>query len=228
MSLIETEIAKLRARAYQVVQQLRQQLVLLDEGVRLGQWERLREIEKLREQSLEGDMRLDRRCARILALHQPVANDLRFVLAVMRMHFYVDEIAERLATIGRRLAIHAPQLPSHVLQSLPLSLLVERVRRLLEVCLDAFFRSDTERSKRIDEEDNAVDEAYEACLSLITRTLTAPLSPSESACWIEIAIIVKTLEKIADYALDIADASIYYTEGIYYWHRFSRRSDSHS
>lgn len=228
MSLIETEIAKVRSRAYQVVQYLQQQLALLEEAVTAHEWERLHQLEKLRAESLEGDMRLDRRCARILALHQPVASDLRFILAVMRMHFYVDEIGERLATIGRRLAWFAPLLPPETLHKMPLPKLVQSVHRLLIICLEAFFRNDTERSKMIDSEDNAVDEAYEACMQLITQTITAPLPEKQAAAWIELAIIVKTLEKIADYALDIADASIYYAEGVYYWHRFARRSEPHS
>lgn len=45
------------------------------------------------------------------------------------------------------------------------------------------------------------------------------LSYEESQAWIELAIAVKTFEKIADYAIGIADASIYHTEGVYYWHR---------
>ncbi|MCS7189889.1 MAG: PhoU domain-containing protein [Bacteroidia bacterium] len=228
MSLIEIEINKLRSRAYQVVQQLHQQLALLDENVRLQKWSRLVEIEKLRAQGLEGDMRLDRRCARILALHQPVANDLRFILAVMRMHYYVEEISERLVTIGLRLARYAPLISSEKLQSLPLALLVERVKRLLEICLDAFFRADTERSKRIDEEDNAVDEAYEACMELIKRSIMPYISHKEATIWIEIALVVKALEKVADYAIDIADASIYYAEGVFYWHRFARRLSAQS
>lgn len=174
MSLIDTEIAKLRARAQQVIQHLRQQLALLEEAVQAQDWDKLRTAELLREQSLEGDMRLDRRCARILALHQPVANDLRLVLAVLRMHFYVDEISERIATISRRLANFAPQLPEGTFQTIPLAKLVYQVRRLLEMCLDAFFREDTPRSKSIDTEDQAVDNLYETCMRLIVAQLTTP------------------------------------------------------
>ncbi|GIV25649.1 MAG: hypothetical protein KatS3mg026_1341 [Bacteroidia bacterium] len=87
------------------------------------------------------------------------------------------------------------------------------MRSLLEACLEAFFRNDTEWSKRIDQEDNAVDEAYKACLGRLLQAVQKPLSPAQAAAWIELAIIVKTLEKVADYALDIADASIYYAEG---------------
>ncbi len=228
MSLIDTEIAKLRARAQQVVQHLRQQLALLEEAVQAQDWEKLRTAELLREQSLEGDMRLDRRCARILALHQPVANDLRLVLAVLRMHFYVDEIGERIATISRRLANFAPQLPEGTFQTIPLAKLVHQVRRLLEMCLDAFFREDTPRSKSIDTEDQAVDSLYETCMRLIVVQLTAPLSPAQAQAWTELAITVKTLEKVADYAIDIADAYLYYAEGVYYWHRWSRRSSTDS
>ncbi|MCS6894845.1 MAG: phosphate uptake regulator PhoU [Bacteroidia bacterium] len=224
MSLIETEIAKLRARAYQVVNQVRLQWSLLEEGVRMKDWPRLLEIERLREDALEEDMRLDRRCARILALHQPVASDLRFVLATLRMHFYLDEIGERLPAVGRRLAQSMPNLSAS--QDIPIERLVSSVRRLLESCLEAFFQSDTDKAKSIDREDELVDRTYEECMRYIVRALSLPLSEKEATAWLEIAIATKTLEKIADYAIDIADASIYYAEGVYYWHRFVRRSSS--
>lgn len=228
MSLIETEIAKLRARAHQVVQGLRQQLNWLEENVQAQRWEELLEIERFRLEQLEGDMRLDRRCARILALHQPVASDLRFVLAVMRMHFYLDEIGERLPTIGRRLAFAMPILASQKSLDLPLPQLITSVRQLLESCLDAFFQNDTSRAKEIDREDRIVDETYQMCLDKVKRAIAAPLSPREAEAWIEMAITLKMLEKIADYAVDIADASIYYAEGVYYWHRYARRSNTSS
>ncbi|MCS7153277.1 MAG: hypothetical protein N2253_03850 [Bacteroidia bacterium] len=228
MSIIETEIAKLRARAYQVVNHLRRQLILLEEGVRARDWQRLLGIEKLREEALEEDMRLDRRCARILALHQPVANDLRLVLAVLRMHFYLDEIGEQLAAVGRRLAHAMPEIASAATEEVPIVQLVSSVRRLLELCLEAFFQNDTEKAKRINAEDEVVDHSYNECMRKIVRALTEPLSEKEATAWLEMAVAVKTLEKIADYAIDIADASIYYAEGVYYWHRFARRSGAAS
>ncbi|MCS7297262.1 MAG: PhoU domain-containing protein [Bacteroidia bacterium] len=221
MSLIETEIAKLRSRAHQVVQYVRRQLYLLEEGIQQMDAQRLTQIERLREEALEEDMRLDRRCARILALHQPVANDLRFILAVLRMHFYLDEIGERLGTIGRRLAQALPLLQT---AELPLADLVASVRRLLEVCIEAFFRSDTDKAKKINEEDEYVDQAYKRCAAYITKTLACPLTEREAEAWLNVAFSIKDLEKIADYATDIADASIYHAEGVYYWHRFARRS----
>ncbi|MEN3041496.1 MAG: phosphate uptake regulator PhoU [Bacteroidia bacterium] len=226
MSLIETEIAKLRARAYQVVNHIRLQFSMLEEGFKMKDWRRLLEIEKLRDDALEEDMRLDRRCARILALHQPVANDLRFVLATLRIHFYLVEIGEHLPAIGRRLAQAISDLRG--VEEIPIERLVSNVRSLLELCLEAFFQNDTDKAKRIDREDELVDQTYKECMRLVSQAITMPLSEKEASSWIEIAIALKTLEKIADYATDIADASIYYAEGVYYWHRFVRRSGDSS
>jgi phosphate transport system protein len=219
MSLIETEILKLRARARQVVTILQKRLEIFAEAVAAEEWARLREVRRYQAEALAQDMRLDRRCARILALHQPVAQDLRLVLAVLRMHFYLAEISERLEALGDRLATHLPKLPPEKLRRVPLATLVKNVHQLLDSCLEAFFQADSQKAKHISEEDDAVDRSYERCIREIYTQTMSHLSYEESQAWIELAIAVKTFERIADYAIGIADASIYHTEGVYYWHR---------
>jgi len=219
MSLIETELLKLQARARQVVTILQKRLEIFAEAVAAEDWPRLQEVRRYQAEALAQDMRLDRRCARILALHQPVAQDLRLVLAVLRMHFYLTEISERLEALSERLVIHLPHIPPEKLRRVPLSTLINDVRQLLDSCLGAFFQADSQRAKRIAEEDDAVDRSYERCIQEIYTQVTAPLSYEESQAWIELAIATKIFERIADYAIGIADASIYHTEGIYYWHR---------
>ncbi len=219
MSLIETELLKLQSRARQVVAILQKRLEIFAEAVAGADWIRLREVRRYQAEALAQDMRLDRRCARILALHQPVAQDLRLVLAVLRMHFYLTEISERLESLGDRLATHLPILPPEKLQQVPLATLVKNVQQLLDSCLDAFFQADSLRAKRISHEDEAVDRSYEQCIREIYHQISLPLSYEESQAWTELAIATKTFEKIADYAIGIADASIYHTEGVHYWHR---------
>jgi phosphate transport system protein len=219
MSLIETEILKLQARARQVITILQKRLELFEQAVLAKDWARLREVRQYKVEALTQDMRLDRRCTRILALHQPVAQDLRLVLAVFRMHFYITEIADRLEALGERLAEHLPNLPPEKLEQVPFFDLVQHVRQLLDACLEAFFQADMHRAKLIPQEDDAVDRSYQRCLREVQIQIMAPVSFRESAAWMELAIAAKTLEKIADYAIGIADASIYHTEGVYYWHR---------
>jgi hypothetical protein len=63
MSLIETEILKLRARARQVVTILQKRLEIFAEAVAAEEWARLREVRRYQAEALAQDMRLDRRCA---------------------------------------------------------------------------------------------------------------------------------------------------------------------
>ncbi len=219
MSLIETEILKLQARTRQVTTIMQKRLELFAEAVAAEDWARLREVRRYQAEAIAQDMRLDRRCARILALHQPVAQDLRLVLAVLRMHFYLTEISDRLEALSERLVTHMPKIPPEKLRRIPIFTLVDNVRQLLNSCLEAFFQADPQRAKRISEEDNAVDRSYEHCIREIYTQVTAPLPYEEAQAWVELAIALKTFEKIADYAIGIADASIYHTEGVYYWHR---------
>ena len=152
---------------------------------------------------------IDEECLKILALHHPVAADLRFVMSVVKINNFLERIGDlavNLAKKARKLS-RGPEIP------VPPSLwdMAERARDMLGQGVDAFVESDDERAYAIigaDAEINrlkrrtrrAVAQAIEA-----DRTRVAPL--------LAILAASRNLERIADMVCNIAEEVIYNIAG---------------
>ncbi|MEZ5979154.1 MAG: phosphate signaling complex protein PhoU [Planctomycetota bacterium] len=165
---------------------------------------------------IEGDRAIDRReveleeeCLKVLALHHPVANDLRFVAACLKINNDLERIGDLAVNIAKRAAIltTSPPLP------IPAQLgeVVEHATRMVREALDAFVRGDAKVARRICVDDDAVDRLHADLNRLIIREIEA--NPSEVEPYMLLQGISKSLERIADHATNIAEDVIYIVEG---------------
>lgn len=217
MSLIDKELKILRERLYEMAQLVVQQLRLTQKSLAEGNYILLQQVRSYEPQVDKYDVRIDRRSARIIALYQPVASDLRFILAVLRAHQYLEEIGDQLNVSARRILHLNPPIEPQLFREVPFLEMIELCQSLVQKGLEAFFHEDTQKSKVLGAEDNALDQLYQQILQTLIQKISS--QPSKAALWIELVLFAKSLEKIADYAVAIAEASIYHVEGIAYWHR---------
>jgi phosphate transport system protein len=148
-------------------------------------------------------------CLKILALHQPVAVDLRRVSAVLmlvtdleRMGDLAVGIAERSLEVSRP---PFPQVPERIHK------MALRTATMVRDSLNAFVQLDANAARSIIQQDDLVDADNNAIIvELITRMKQKPeeLEPSLS-----LFSAVRNLERIADHATNIAEEVIYLVEG---------------
>ena len=165
--------------------------------------------------SMEVD--LEEECLKILALHQPVALDLRFVVAVLKINNDLERIGDLSAGIADRVFYisHAAS------QTVPLDVsgMAERVQWMLRTSLDALVRQDLKLANRVLAEDDEVDKLHRESYDEIERLLreTAGRDGFESVIrWLSIS---RSLERIADHATNIAEDVIYMLSGEIVRHR---------
>ena len=104
------------------------------------------------------EVEIDRQCIDIIALRQPAARDLRFVISVAKMAPVLERIADHAANIAR-VALdlnNEPELKSVV----DLSQMAEHARRMLRAALDAFTSSDATAARETIESDSEINELY--------------------------------------------------------------------
>ena len=167
---------------------------------------------------IEGDAEIDRReveleeeCLKALALHQPVATDLRFVAACLKIDNDLERIgdlavniAERVVSLysGERRALSVPASFSEIMES---------STRMLRDSIDAFVRGDAQKARRVCDEDDTVDQAHRDIITeLLSRMHREPASIDQS---VELVSISRSLERIADHATNIAEDVVYLVEG---------------
>lgn len=170
----------------------------------------------LAEEVILGDVEVDRdeveledNCLKVLALHQPVANDLRFVAAILKINSDLERIGDLAANVARRTL----ELPPQPLAPPPAGLegLLENVVLMLREALDAFVQGDVRLARKVLAHDQKVNDAYKAIVAGTVEQLKAQAVDVDAAILYMNA--AKNLERIADHATNIAEDVVYIVEG---------------
>ena len=157
--------------------------------------------------SMEVDVEED--CLKILALHQPVAGDLRYIIAVLKMDRDLERIADLAAHIAERgLALF--ELPS---LDIPFRLdeMGAKVQAMLKKALDAFVRLNTEAAHEVCAMDGEINAIKKDTFRQVRQAVMEV--PQKFDPLMQVMHISRHLERIADHATNIAEDLIYLVEG---------------
>jgi phosphate transport system protein len=166
------------------------------------------------------DVQIERDCLKILALHQPVASDLRRVAAVLKIDRDLErmaDLAEHIANRARKLARAAQPMPiPHELEVMALEVL-EQVRE----CLDALVKADADRARAVIASDRGIDRRRNAVVRELKDAIRR--DPERLNDWMRLINTARNLERVADHATNIAETVIYMKEGDIIRHVVDRR-----
>ena len=154
------------------------------------------------------EVEIDRLCIDTIALRQPAARDLRFVISVAKITPLLERIADHACNIAR-VAIDLndePQLNFHV----DLSRMAQYAAGMLRSALDAFTQGDAATARVVIERDDEIDDLYDRIFhDLINLMVTDPTATPRAA---RLLFVAKHIERIGDYVTDICELTVYMTE----------------
>jgi len=160
------------------------------------------------------EVEIDRQCIDIIALRQPAARDLRFVISVAKMAPVLERIADHACNIARA-AIdlnNEPELNSVV----DLSRMSDHALKMLRAALDAFTSSDAQTAREIIKSDTEINDLYNHTFHhLIELMVTEPATATRDA---RLLFVAKHLERIGDYVTDICELTVYMAEAAFIKH----------
>lgn len=155
------------------------------------------------------EVRIEEDCLKILALHQPVANDLRLVTAVLKINNDLERIADlavNMAERAARLATHPEFITSPVIAKM-----AQQASSMVRDSIDAFVRSDVRQARDIIARDREVDDQYHRLVDELYHTMVQDSRQIKGA--LHCYGIVRGVERIADHATNIAEDVVYLVEG---------------
>lgn len=171
---------------------------------------------KLAERVIEDDLEIDRmevdleeEGLKILALHQPVAIDLRYIVAVLKIDNDLERIGDLAVNIAERAAFLATQPPIDIPFDFPT--MVEKAQAMLRKSLDALVDMDEELAYEVCAADDEVDAINREMYRLVEEGIRS--HPERVQCLIHLLSASRHLERIADHATNIAEDVIYMIEG---------------
>jgi phosphate transport system protein len=148
---------------------------------------------------------IDNRCFRLLALHQPMATDLRAIVAAVKINTdleRVGDLAVNIAEAGKRYIAHAP-----VKQLIDIPKMGDIAQAMLRDALDAFVRRDTTLAQQVLNEDDRLDSLKTQVFRDLLTYMLRDQGTVEPA--IDLILVSRHLERIGDHATNIAEDVIF-------------------
>ena len=168
----------------------------------------------MREKKVDAyELKIDSECENIIALHQPVAIDLRFVLAVFKINSNLERIADFAYGISRVLLANPTViLDAELITNTNLRVMVEQVNKMLLQGLDAFENEKSDFAAAIFSEDYQVDEINNNAARIIADYIQK--NPDRAFECLQLISAFRKLERIGDHCSNIAEEIFFYIDAI--------------
>jgi phosphate transport system protein len=151
---------------------------------------------------------IDDRCLKLLALQQPMATDLRAIMAALKINSDLERIGDQAVNVAQnalKLLQHPPLRPL-----LTIPRMTELAEKMMRDSLDAFVRRDVELARAVLGRDDEVDELKDQVFRVLLTHMMADPGTIERA--LTLILISRNVERIADHATNIAEDVIFMVE----------------
>ena len=157
----------------------------------------------------ELEVEIEENCLKILALHQPVAIDLRFIVVVMKVNNDLERMGDQAVNIAKRVTSLMKE-ESHTFE-LPLDAMTDTVQDMVALSLEALVNQDPDLARRVVQIDDLLDDLnaknYQALRAGVEET------PALFSQAMSLATVSSNLERIGDLCTNIAEEVIFMVEG---------------
>ncbi|MBI3259905.1 MAG: phosphate signaling complex protein PhoU [Ignavibacteriae bacterium] len=211
----EDELDKLRTRLVRMGSIVEEQVEFAFRALLEGNTELAKIVQERDDKVDKLDIKIDKQCQRIFALQQPVASDLRLLLAAIKINNELERIGDMASNVA------GPVLSIDSLQKFALELGMERITqaafRMVKASLDAFINNDPELAKHILPTDDTVDNLEMEIIAEVIKRMKSDKSYIDAG--VALIDILRQIERIADHATNIAENVIFLIEARLVRHR---------
>jgi phosphate transport system protein len=168
------------------------------------------------------EIEIDNLTTRLFALRQPMARDLRFLTAAMKINTDLERMGDLAVNIAQRALSLVAQTPVKPLIDIPR--MAQLVESMLLRVLDAFVKGDAEEATGVlmadDEVDALRDAVYQELVAYMQR------DPTTVPAAVDLIFVARNLERIADHATNIAEDVVFLVKGVDVRHHAAEVKDA--
>ncbi len=158
----------------------------------------------------EMEVELEEDCLKALALYQPVAVDLRALVAVLKINNDLERIGDLAVNVAER-ACYLATCPHALPAAFDFDSMTDKVRAMLKAAVDAFVEGNSTAAQAVCKADDEVDAINKAMYKNVEALLRRP--DAEVTALVHLLSVSRDLERIADHATNIAEDVIYMRTG---------------
>ena len=157
----------------------------------------------------EMEVEIEEECLKIMALHQPVAIDLRFLVAVIKINNELESIGDQVVNIAERVEVIAANKDFDIF--FDYTKMADKAQDMLKKSLDALVNMDVDLAFKVIILDDEVDELKNIAYDKIKKAMSE--NPDIPGFLINLLLISRHLERLGDHTTNIAEEVIYMVEG---------------
>ncbi len=161
------------------------------------------------------ELLIEDECLKLLALYQPVAEDLRFVCAVMKINNDLERLGDLAASMARRGGRIGQLLPVELVEQF--DTMAREVIHMLRNVLQAFVERDPAAARLVVKYDDTVDSLHRNMIEKVIAFMK--VNPAHVEAGVHLVWVSRNLERIADHITNIAEDVVYMVEGETIRHR---------
>ncbi|MDX2473939.1 MAG: phosphate signaling complex protein PhoU [Candidatus Krumholzibacteria bacterium] len=207
---LQKELDKLKRQLFHLSAVVEENFQLSIKAVFEGDVELGKKVRERDDEIDQLEVEVEEECLKILALHQPVAIDLRFLIVALKMNNDLERIGDLAVNIASGKACAAGEAMTPDLGA-RLQEMGEMASIMLRQSLEGLMAMDPVAARVVLAADDDVDDKYYEFAGLIKGLITS--EPDRAKAYISWLMAAKSIERVADHATNIAEDTIYSVEG---------------
>lgn len=207
--ILELELKELRKLILSMGQLVEESIDTIQEAIRSKDSNLFLEIFEREKKINYFHKAVDNECLVLLAKQAPVATDLRFVLAIIKINTDLERMGDQCVNLAHSGKEYLGRLP--VQTNIKLDEVATYVGEMVRESLDSFVKMDVELAKKVLESDDKIDNARNQIFSEM-KTYMQSHSQEIDSC-LDLILMARNLERLADHATNIAEEAIFLSTG---------------
>lgn len=155
------------------------------------------------------ELKIDKDCEQLIALHTPVATDLKFVLASLKINYNLERIGDHIVAIAKYIINSNSSFNGEIVEKFDLYKIIDLAQEMVEITHNAIKNDDSQEVRKIFLMDENLDSANDKASEIVLKLIEEGYSASSAIATLS---IIRKLERVGDHTKNIAEEIIFYTD----------------
>ena len=221
---LDNEIQQLKLEVISMWEMVLSQLQKAEEALKNIDRDLAREVILTEKRVNAFELKIDRDCEDILALFAPVAIDLRFILAVLKINMNLERTGDIAEGIGKFVVDIPEDFDKQLLEITRVVEMYEQANEMITEVMNAFEEENTMLARKVFKKDDLLDEINKNAATVVANYIKDNPAKIESALYI--LSTIRKLERVGDQAKNMAEEIIFYSEAKVLKHKPKNKKSS--
>jgi len=210
MSQLSEELHYLKEDLLSMIRQVKSQFTKGREALQNFDTDLANEVISYEKRVNASELKIDRDCEKLLALYNPVAIDLRFVLATYKMNAELERIGDNAQSIAQFIKELPSGFNEQMIEDYQLLQMYDTALSMFDDSMEAFTNEDTRLARKVFQKDDLLDDINYKANNLTLQRIKE--DPEHEWHYLTLLSIVRKLERVGDQTTNMAEEIIFYLE----------------